>query len=88
MFRRLTVYVFLIVISDPYRGLNYNRINTYSYSHDDRYLEDVIHVYSASDYPDDEVEAAEERDGGDDSDSDSKTSTPSSIFIPWFPLLK
>jgi hypothetical protein len=64
--RRLVTFLFfavstLQVITDPYRGLQYDKINVYHYTQE--YLEDCIHVtesegadYNYNDYEVEEVE--------------------------------
>lgn len=35
--KKILLYVFLIVISDPYRGINYNQINVYDVNYCSNY---------------------------------------------------
>jgi hypothetical protein len=66
---KLAVYIFLIVITDPYKSIKYDQIN--SYDIDNSPLEDVITVhYPESEYSDDSS-SRDEEDCGEEGSDDS-----------------
>ena len=77
---KLAVLVVLVVVSEPYTGIDYNRINSYDVSQE--YLEDVIHVHESEGYSDsyqeDYEEEQEEKPRRDDTE----------VFIPWLEIFR
>jgi hypothetical protein len=65
----LLIWLLVLVISDPYQGLNYNEINVYTF--EKTYCEDCINVWTADGFGEGDPGASEES----ESDSD--------VFIPY-----
>lgn len=77
MGRKLLIYVFLIVITDPYKGLKYQQINAYHY--EQTYQVDVIHVHYPENSPDEFIDDIEEEEEDEEEDEEEED------FIPWRP---